>query len=58
MGTVVDDPLGKVSRRKVAVLLEFVQMRGEGSDQFFLSNFHKCIFGQLKETISSIMPII
>ena len=26
----VDDPLGKVSRRKVAVLLDFVQMRGGG----------------------------
>ena len=40
MGTVVDDPLGKVSRRKVAVLLEFVQMRGgEGLANFFCHLF-------------------
>ena len=37
---------GRVSRKKVAVLLDF------------LSPFHKCIFGQYKESISSKMPII
>ena len=39
--------LGKVSRKKVAVLLDFVQKRGAGGPcQIFLSPFHKCIFGQ------------
>ena len=35
----------KVSRKRVAVLLNFVQMRGGGCPNF-LSSFHKCIFGQ------------
>ena len=38
--------LGKVSRKNVAVLLDFVQIRGGGGGgpaQFF---FLKCIFGQ------------
>ena len=32
---------------KAAVLLDFVQMRGEGQGACpFLAHFHKCIFGQ------------
>ena len=39
--------LGKVSRKKVAVLLDFVQMRGGGHCPNFLSTFHKLyILGQ------------
>ena len=38
--------LEMVSRKKVAVLLDFVQMRGGGPCPIFLSPFHKCIFGQ------------
>ena len=39
--------LGKASRKKVAVLLDFVQKRGEGPAQFFLSTFHKLyVLGQ------------
>ena len=45
--------LEKVSRKKDVRLLDFVQMRGGRALPKFLSPFHKCIFGQLKESISS-----
>ena len=40
--------LGKVFRKKVAVLLDFVQMRGEGEGpaQIFCPLFTNCILGQ------------
>ena len=38
--------VGTVSRKKVTVLLDFVQMRGGGPCRNFLSTFRKCIFGQ------------
>ena len=39
--------LGKVSQKKVAVLLDFVQMRGgEGPAQIFCPLFTNCILGQ------------
>ena len=40
--------------------MDYVQIRGGrgGPCSNFLSPFHKCIFGQLKEYISSKMPII
>ena len=38
--------LGKVSLKKVAVLLDFVQMRGGGPCPNFLAHFHNCILGQ------------
>ena len=38
-------PLGTVSRKKVAVLLDFVQMRGgEGPAQIFCPLFTNCIY--------------
>ena len=40
------DDLGKVSRKKVAVLLDFVQMRGGGLPKF-LSVFHKLYIGSI-----------
>ena len=46
------------TKKKVAVLLDFVQIRGGESCPNFLSPFHKCIFGHLKESISYKMPII
>ena len=45
----LDTMLGKVSRKKVAVLLDFVQMRDGGGSVLpkFLSTFHKLyILGQ------------
>ena len=47
-----------VSQGKTAVLLDFVQMREGRALPKFLAHFHKCIFGQNKESISSKMPII
>ena len=38
--------LGKVSQKNVAVLFDFVQMRGGGGVPKFLSPFHKSNFGQ------------
>ena len=43
--------------KKTAVLLDFVQMRGGVPCPIFLVPFHKCIFGQEKESILSKMPI-
>ena len=51
--------LGPVSRGKTAVLLDFHQMRGgERALPKFFGTFHESIFGQLKKSISSEMPII
>ena len=37
---------GRLYEKKVAVLLDFVQMRGGGPCPNLLSTFHKCIIGQ------------
>ena len=45
--SVYETILGKVSREEVAVLLDFVQMRGgEGPAQIFCPLFTNCILGQ------------
>ena len=40
--------LAKVSRKKAAVLMDFVQMRGGGPCPNFLAPFHECIFSSIK----------
>ena len=49
-GFLLNSALGAVSQKNVAVLLDFVQMRGEGAGggpcSNFLSHFHICSFGQ------------
>ena len=45
--------LRDVLMKKTAVLLDFVQMRGEGPAQIFLSHFQEVHFWSIKEPISS-----
>ena len=40
----LDTKLGKISQKKVAVLLDFVQMRGGGSCPNFCPLFTNCIY--------------
>ena len=50
-------PLGVVSRKKVAVLLDFVQIRGGGPAQIFCHLLIKHFWSISKESTSSKMPI-
>ena len=42
---VLRDSKGRSPEKKIALLLDFVQIRGGGPCPF-LAPFHKCIFGQ------------
>ena len=43
---VLRDSKGRSPEKKIALLLDFVQIRGGGPCPNFLAPFHKCIFGQ------------